>query len=272
MSANFNPGVDQLTDKEKEALRLLLVGHDAKSSANELDISVHTVNDRLRAARRKLSVSSSREAARILGAAEGQTPQTPPQKHAHEEIGMGQSALPRDNADLTNESSDQPKGWVWLTGGMLIMSIAIAIAIAVSLAGSGAPASAPAQPSPSTQSEAEGAVQQAESLRRAQAFLAEVDAGDWKASWEAAGPIFQAEASAEEWTTLVEPVRSPLGEVTSRELVTVQRTNTLPGAPDAEYEVLQFRTQFAAAGRPSIETLFMVRGEDGWEVNGYFIA
>ena len=43
-----------LTDKEKEALRLLLAGHDAKSSARELGISVHTVNDRLRNARRKM--------------------------------------------------------------------------------------------------------------------------------------------------------------------------------------------------------------------------
>ena len=43
-----------LTEKEKEALRLLLAGHDAKSSARELDISVHTLNDRLRSARRKL--------------------------------------------------------------------------------------------------------------------------------------------------------------------------------------------------------------------------
>ena len=47
---------NELTEKEKEALRLLLAGHDTKSSASELDISVHTMNDRLRSVRRKLHV------------------------------------------------------------------------------------------------------------------------------------------------------------------------------------------------------------------------
>jgi len=55
--------VSTLTDREKETLRLLLSGHDAKSIARELGLSVHTVNERLRDARRRLHVSSSREAA-----------------------------------------------------------------------------------------------------------------------------------------------------------------------------------------------------------------
>jgi TonB family protein len=49
---------------------LLAQGHEAKSIASTLDLSVHTVNERLRAARRKLGVSSSREAARLLLAQE----------------------------------------------------------------------------------------------------------------------------------------------------------------------------------------------------------
>lgn len=63
-----------LSAREKEALRLLLVGHDAKSIANTLGLSVHTINDRLRDARRKLGVSSSREAARRLAEMDGGTP------------------------------------------------------------------------------------------------------------------------------------------------------------------------------------------------------
>jgi DNA-binding CsgD family transcriptional regulator len=58
--------VGQLSEREKEALRLLLRGHDAKSIARTLNLSIHTVNERLRDARRKLQVSSSREAARLL--------------------------------------------------------------------------------------------------------------------------------------------------------------------------------------------------------------
>lgn len=59
-----------LSEREKEVLRLLLLGHDAKSAARECKISVHTVNERLRSARRKLGASSSREAARLLATEE----------------------------------------------------------------------------------------------------------------------------------------------------------------------------------------------------------
>src|SRR3546814_2792949 len=59
-------GIQALTEKEKETLRLLVDGHDAKSMARHLGLSVHTINERLRDARGKMAVSSSREAARQL--------------------------------------------------------------------------------------------------------------------------------------------------------------------------------------------------------------
>ena len=65
-------GYDALTEKEKETLRLMARGHDAKSAASALSLSVHTINERLRAARRKLAVTSSREAARLVLDREGE--------------------------------------------------------------------------------------------------------------------------------------------------------------------------------------------------------
>ncbi|MGC1469074.1 MAG: helix-turn-helix transcriptional regulator [Sphingorhabdus sp.] len=53
-------------DREKAILRLMLQGYDVKASAQELGISAYVANERLRDARRKLGVTSSREAARIL--------------------------------------------------------------------------------------------------------------------------------------------------------------------------------------------------------------
>lgn len=66
MTKQAKAGIDALTDREKQTLRLIVRGHDAKSIARELDLSVHTINERLRDARRKLAASSSREAARML--------------------------------------------------------------------------------------------------------------------------------------------------------------------------------------------------------------
>ena len=66
MIGGVSSGAQQLTPRQKEILRLLFAGHNAKSAARELGISVHTVNEHLRDARRSMGVPSSREAARIL--------------------------------------------------------------------------------------------------------------------------------------------------------------------------------------------------------------
>ena len=96
--------IESLTEREKEALRLLLAGHDTKSVAATLDLSVHTINDRLRDARRKLGVSSSREAARMLGQAETATPQL----SGHMKIGMADGAT---DPETFPPSQRRPASW-----------------------------------------------------------------------------------------------------------------------------------------------------------------
>ncbi|KEO98729.1 hypothetical protein EH32_06380 [Erythrobacter litoralis] len=60
----------RLTDREKDCLRLWLDHKTAKEIARELGISHHAVEKRLKSARTKLNVLSSREAARMLAEAE----------------------------------------------------------------------------------------------------------------------------------------------------------------------------------------------------------
>jgi DNA-binding CsgD family transcriptional regulator len=60
--------VGALTDKELEILRLLMAGHTVKSIAVRLGRSETSINERLRDARRKTGVGSSRELARHLAA------------------------------------------------------------------------------------------------------------------------------------------------------------------------------------------------------------
>jgi DNA-binding CsgD family transcriptional regulator len=65
MTTGYQALTDKEKEKEKETLRLLIGGHDAKSIARALGLSIQTVNERLRDARRKMAVTSSREAARL---------------------------------------------------------------------------------------------------------------------------------------------------------------------------------------------------------------
>lgn len=55
-----------LTDKEREILRMLTAGHTVKTIAVQLGRSETSINERLRDARRKTGVGSSRELARLL--------------------------------------------------------------------------------------------------------------------------------------------------------------------------------------------------------------
>ncbi|MEQ8745044.1 LuxR C-terminal-related transcriptional regulator [Parasphingorhabdus sp.] len=65
---------DDLNENEKEALHLLLQGYDAKTAAQEIDVTPNVINERLRSARQKLQVTSSKAAARMLAEHEGYEP------------------------------------------------------------------------------------------------------------------------------------------------------------------------------------------------------
>lgn len=62
--------IDELTEGQKECLRLFYARYDAKEIARRLDIAPATVHQRLTAARKKLGVAKSMEAARLLVQAE----------------------------------------------------------------------------------------------------------------------------------------------------------------------------------------------------------
>lgn len=284
-----------LTEREKETLRLLLAGHEAKSIARELDLSVHTVNDRLRNARTKLGVGSSREAARRLAEMEdapefsGSTAASPhvssgsaPQEfvdrgnsHAGKEFGIADVA--DDRPDDGHSQTANRKGrlfqghsLVWLAGGMIIMSLVIAVVALSSMAGTGSATadniqspSAPTASTPAATTESVGA-------SAARAWLALVDAGQLDESWTEAGSIFRAQVTQERWSQMVTPVREPLGAVISRKVRAIQATGTLPGMPDGEYEVIEFDTSFEKMNA-TVETVTVVHEDGRWAVIGYYV-
>lgn len=249
-------GLADLTEKERETLRLLLAGHDTKSTAAELGLSVHTISDRLRSARRKLGVTSSREAARILGDAEGGAPQKP----APTQLGMGEAAREAQSSGHSQPARPGNRRLAWLAGGLAMIAI-IAAAILALTPATEAPPQAEAIASSVTD---EGA------RHAALEWLALVDAGEWQQSWEAAGAIFRSEITAPQWTQAASAVRDPLGELVSREVLTIQQTENLPGVPEGEYVVMQFTTAFENAPA-AIETVIMRAEDDDLNVVGYFI-
>lgn len=105
----------------------------------------------------------------------------------------------------------------------------------------------------------------------AKSWLGLIDEGDYGASWEDAADIFKNAASKEQWEGMAKTVRQPLGKVISRLVMSKMATQTMPGGPDGEYVIIQFKTSFENKA-DTIETVTPMLDKDGvWRVSGYYI-
>jgi DNA-binding CsgD family transcriptional regulator len=252
-----------VSEREKETLRLLLSGHDAKSIALTLGLSIHTVNERLREARRKLGVGSSREAARLLAQMESQGPNFLGDK----QIGVVATEAPGGERDPSENRQRVGHAFAWFSGGVAIM-FAIVVSVAISLAlqddGRTRPPTTPIAVSASSSASDQAGAHAAEEWAKL------IDGQRWGESWKASGSLFRAQVTEAGWTATVQPLRQQLGAVASRSLKSVSSASSLPGAPAGEYKIVQFATVFA--NRPdAVETLILAHEGSAWKVNGYFI-
>lgn len=104
----------------------------------------------------------------------------------------------------------------------------------------------------------------------AKSWLALVDSKEYKKSWQEAAPFFKDKVKQEQWSEMVASARKPFGVLKSRELSSVMYKTSLPGAPDGEYVVIQFKTSFTDK-RESVETVTPMKADGIWRVSGYYI-
>lgn len=247
-------GYHALTDKEKATLRLLLRGHDAKSSARELGLSVHTVNERLRDARRKLGVTSSREAARIVLAEEGDGPETLGDKPLGDAPGHGEQPGQRTAATGRRAS---PRLVLALTG-VATMSLLLAALLL--------PAS-PLAVLPGPDSPAAEVAQDATPARAAEHFLILLDEGRWAESYALTSNEFRRLNTLERWAEVSARVRPPLGEAMTRDVI----GDDFVPAPPSGYQMVKLRTRYAS-GADQVETLSLVREDGAWKIAGIVVG
>ncbi|WP_237487464.1 helix-turn-helix domain-containing protein [Parapontixanthobacter aurantiacus] len=242
-------GYDSLSEKERETLRLLLYGHDAKSMAGTLGLSVHTVNERLRNARRKLDVTSSKEAARLLFERESDTPHF----LGHKTLGDADEG---DGAPDDEQSQDDGKARIpraYILAGVLIMSLIFA-ALALGL-------------NPATTDKEVAAVESQEGQAEAAAryWLELSDTGDAEGSYALTAENFRASNTLDAWRNALSQVREPLGVTQSRRLVSAE----MPPTPQG-YMVVKYRTDFAQQA-DMLETVTLVRENGNWRVVGIYL-
>lgn len=111
--------LEALSAKELEILRLLAAGHTVKSIAVQLERSEASINERLRDARRKTSVGSSRELARLIGA----------QKNWDKNIGLSAPAFVTESQTQPQTAGrNRSKGMIMALIAMPLAAIGLAVA------------------------------------------------------------------------------------------------------------------------------------------------
>jgi DNA-binding CsgD family transcriptional regulator len=259
MRTNAREGVDALTDKEKSVLRLLVRGHDAKSVARALDTSVHTINERLRVARRKLAVSSSREAARVLLEAEGGSAEAAPESSVHDGFAGDANARSPDGGPAPVRGARPARGRARIMiGAGLMMFILATVAFTLSPTGIGS------EPQPASDASAASS----EPAKVAERWLGLLDQGRWDDSYRETGATFRASNTAKVWADVSEEMRRQFGPMVGRRTLLSQER--LP-APPRGYEVVKFRTRFAQGGE-AIETVTLNLEDGVWRVVGVTVG
>lgn len=205
-------GIDDLTDKELETLRLMLRGHDAKSMARELSLSVHTINDRLRMARRKLGVTSSREAARIVFERESGSPEN----LADKELGSAPE-LPDEERERGGQQLFAHLNRNLVLGGILMFLITAAALLAFQGLAPDAQSTAPPAAQAQESSDRNVSPEMNKELEAAEvaalAFLEMADADDFASSTKSDNP---ADPDYAAWNALIER-RQEFGKALSRD-------------------------------------------------------
>lgn len=250
--------LETLTEKEKQTLRLIVRGHDAKSIARSFDLSVHTINERLRDARRKLAVSSSREAARLLLEAEDEGQSAYPETHGNEEIGGVTGTVELNGEPAPVGGARRTDRGRWITGGVLVMLLSGLLALAA------LPQLASSPPSPVATSSPQAP--NTEVVDAARQWLLLVDQGRWDESYWATGDAFRKLNTVGAWTTASQNVRVPLGAVVVRTFASQEDTPT-----PHYYELVKFRTDFANRAN-LVETVALDREDGRWRVVGITIG
>jgi hypothetical protein len=108
-------------------------------------------------------------------------------------------------------------------------------------------------------------------IASAEQWLKVIDDNNYDKGWVYASEYLKNAVDKEAFKERLQGVRSPLGSMKKRVLAASQFAASLPGAPDGEYVVMKYKTEFSNKAN-AVETLISKKEQDGqWKVAGYYI-
>lgn len=103
------------------------------------------------------------------------------------------------------------------------------------------------------------------------AWLSLMDQGKYAEAWQQSSAMFRQQVTEANWEKAAGQARAPFGAMVKRAQARMTYATSLPGAPDGQYVVAQFHTEFEHKAS-AIETVTFTRESDGtWRAVGYFV-
>lgn len=164
--------------------------------------------------------------------------------------------------------------------------LAAAAALALPALAADAPPRAPAAASSAAGAAARGAAVAAPEDAREQPTLKDdrdvieasekwlrlLDRGELGAAWDVSAALLHDQVTRANWIKGIGEARKPFGKLKLRHRDRFARAHQLPGAPEGDYAIVQFASEFAN-GKHATEQLTWTLEADGgiWRVSGYYI-
>jgi hypothetical protein len=101
-------------------------------------------------------------------------------------------------------------------------------------------------------------------------WLALLDDLKYEESWKQAASMFRDEVKQEQWVASLKRFRDPMGTLVSRTVSRVDFAKTLRGAPDGDYAIIHYTTDFKNKSAVT-ERLTLVKEDDRWQAAAYAI-
>lgn len=101
-------------------------------------------------------------------------------------------------------------------------------------------------------------------------WLSLLDNQKYEESWKQAGTMFRSEVTQEQWVDSLQRFRDPLGAMVSRAPSRVDFAKTLRGAPDGDYAIIHYKTNFKTKDAVT-ERLTLVKEDGKWQMAAYAI-
>lgn len=120
------------------------------------------------------------------------------------------------------------------------------------------------EPRPVRNPEAEHAA-----LATAMAWLKLIDSGKHEDSWDGVAGYMKKTVNKTHFLSSLKSIHEVFGRPLSRTIRSIRYTESVPSAPDGEYVVILFATEYERK-KSAIETVIPALGADGvWRVSGY---